>query len=93
MGDDVHTLTHAAAKLLLLVKLPSLYKYIRFQRAIRAKSRRYMEESEGERGREGGKGLEYYIWLTSRSRAAAPPCMVAHILRFIPKKSFALLIG
>ena len=56
MGDDVHTLTHAAAKPLLLVKLPSLYKYIRFQRAIRAKSRRYMEESS--KAREGGRKAE-----------------------------------
>ena len=89
MGDDVHTLTHAAAKLLLLVKLPSLYKYIRFQRAIRAKSRRYMEESEGgeREGRRKGTGILYLV------DKQTPPCMVAHILRFIPKKSFALLIG
>ena len=39
----------------LLVKLPSLYKYIRFQRAIRAKSRRYMEE-RGERGVKAERG-------------------------------------
>lgn len=66
----MHTLTHAAAKLLLLVKLPSLYKYIRFQRAIRAKSRRYMEESEGgeREGRRKGTGILYLV------DKQTPPC-------------------